>query len=74
MEVYYKLQDLETVAMDDGKTVYIFDHDTGRWVVDTGRLLLDRLGHTSGESLGPCEQISKDEAQAFIGYEEDYVE
>jgi hypothetical protein len=74
MEVYYKLNDMETVAMDDGKTAYIFDHETGKWVVDTNRLLSDRLHNTDGLSLGRCEQISKDEAQQFIGIEEDHIE
>lgn len=74
MEVYYRLHDIETVAMDDGKTAYLFDEPTGRWVVDRSQLLSDRLNNADGQSLGSYEQISKDEAQEIIGHWEDRTE
>lgn len=74
MEVYYKLQDLGTVAMDDGKNTYVFNDATGSWEVDNNRVVADSLENMNGESLGVCEQISKDEAQSLIGHEEDGTE
>lgn len=74
MEVYYKLHDIDTVAMDDGQTTYIFSDATGKWEPDTNRVVADRLENVDGESLGICEQISKDEAQLLIGYDEDGTE
>ena len=74
MEVYYKLHDIDTVAMDDGKTTLLFNEVTGKWEVDKNRVVADRLENVDGESMGVCEQISKDEAQSLIGYEEDGTE
>lgn len=74
MTVYYKLRDLDTVAKNDGKTTYIFDGTTGKWAVDTSRIVEERLEQTDGESIGLCEQISQTDAQTLIGYEEDGTE
>jgi len=74
MEVYYKLYDIDTVAKNDGNTTYVFNDETGKWDVDKNHVVADRLENADGGSLGVYEQISKDEAQLLIGYEEDGTE
>lgn len=72
MKVYYKLHDIDIVAMDDGNSMYVFNDDTGQWDADKNHVVADRLSGSEGP--GVCEQISKDEAQWLIGYEEDGTE
>ena len=71
MAAYYKLNDIDMIAKQDGGRSYLFDRETGGWAEDDGNLLADRLIGFDGESIGACVEISQEDAQQAIGRVED---
>ena len=74
MAAYYKLNDIDMIAKQDGGRSFLFDSGTGDWVEDSGNLLADRLIGLDGESIGACVEISQEDAQQAIGRVEDGVD
>jgi hypothetical protein len=74
MAVYYKLNDIDMIARQDGGRSWLFDRETGGWVEDTQNVLADRLFGEDGESIGACVEISEADAQQAIGRVEDGVQ
>ncbi len=74
MAAYYKLNDIEAIAKQEGGRSYLFDREAGGWVEDDGNLLADRLIGIDGESIGACVEISEQDAQQAIGRVEDGVQ
>jgi len=71
MAVYYKLDDIDTIARQDGERSWLFDREADGWVADTQNVLADRLFGEDGESIGACVEISEADAQQAIGRVED---
>jgi hypothetical protein len=71
MAVYYKLDDIDMIARQDGGQSWLFDRNAGGWVPDADNVLADRLYGEDGESLGACVEISEAEAQQALGRVED---
>ncbi len=74
MAVYYKLNDIDMIARQDGGRSWLFDRGAGGWVEDTRHVLADRLIGEDGESIGACVEISEEDAQQAIGRVEDGVQ
>ncbi len=71
MAVYYKLNDIDAIARQEGGRSFLFDRDAGGWVEDTQCVLANRLFGKDGESMGACAKISEEDAQQEIGRVED---
>jgi hypothetical protein len=71
MAVYYKLDDIDVIARQDGGQSWLFDREAGGWVPDKDNVLSDRLFGEGDGSLGVCEMISEAEAQQAMGRVED---
>jgi hypothetical protein len=74
MAVYYKLNDIDTIAKQDGGKSWLFKRDAGGWVEDTQDILASRFIGEDGESIGACVEISEQDAQQAIGRVEDGAE
>jgi hypothetical protein len=66
MSYYYKLNDLDALAKQDGGTAYIYNKETRQWEVDTEGLFQSRLVGLDGEADASCERISEAQANALI--------
>lgn len=70
MAIYYRLDNTDMIAKQEGNETWLFNRETGSWVPDSGHLLASRLsGEPSG--TGVCERITEEDAQQAIGREED---
>jgi len=72
MVIYYRLDNTDTIAKQEGDEVWLFNRETGGWVPDREQLLASRLRSGPG-GTGVCERISEEDAQQAIGRVEDGV-
>jgi len=69
MAIYYRLDNTDMIAKQEGNEVWLFDRETGGWVPDSEHLLAGRL-HSG---TGVCERITEEDAQQAIGRVEDGI-
>jgi len=72
MAVYYRLDNTDIIAKQEGNETWLYDRETGGWVPDSDHTLSGRL-QCAGGGAGVCEMISEEEAQQVIGRVEDGV-
>jgi hypothetical protein len=74
MAAYYRLDDIDIIAKQDGAFTYLFDHGVGGWVTDAQHILANRLTGEDGGKAGVFMEITQEEAQQAIGRAEDGVQ
>lgn len=72
MAIYYRLDNIDMIAKQEGNETWLFDRERGGWVPDRDHLLPSRLLGGQG-GTGVCERISEEDAQQAIGRVEDGV-
>lgn len=72
MCIYYKLNDLDTIAKrdDEDNIPYIYDKCRHNWASDNIHLVAERLVLMDGRKTDVCQEISVDEALYFVNQQE----